>query len=76
MLKQYVWNILVSLDQLANTLLAGRPNETLSGRMGAYVIRGRGFIPCQLCKLLGIIFKDKNHCINNIEPAENKGNAL
>lgn len=28
----YTFNILISLDQLANTLLAGQPDETLSSR--------------------------------------------
>lgn len=70
MLKQYGWNILVSLDQLANTLLAGDPDETLSSRMGKYVQRGRGWIPCRICKLLDVVFKQKNHCLNNIETDE------
>lgn len=68
----YVWNLLIALDQLLNTLLAGDPDETLSSRMGKYVQRGRGWLPCQLCKLLDWLFKDKDHCINNIEPDEGK----
>lgn len=31
-LKRYLWNLLIALDQLANTLLAGWPDETLSAR--------------------------------------------
>lgn len=64
----YLLNILISLDQLLNTLLAGSPDETLSSRMGKYAERGRGWIPCQLCKLLNLI--DANHCIKSIERDE------
>jgi hypothetical protein len=61
----YFWNLLIALDQLANTVLAGDPDETISSRMGKYVRRGRGFIPCQLCKLLSLF--DESHCEKNIE---------
>lgn len=60
----------MSLDQLANTLLAGDPDETISSRMGKYVQRGRGVIPCLLCRLLDVVFKDKDHCVKSIEPDE------
>ncbi|MBG24005.1 MAG: hypothetical protein CMF22_11185 [Idiomarinaceae bacterium] len=29
---RYVWNVLISLDQLANTLTGGNPDETISSR--------------------------------------------
>jgi hypothetical protein len=67
MVKQYGWNLLISLDQLLNTLLGGHPDETLSSRMGKYVQKGRGVIPCVLCKILDVIFREKDHCIKNIE---------
>jgi hypothetical protein len=31
-MKQYILNILIGIDQFANTLLAGAPDETLSAR--------------------------------------------
>jgi len=34
--KRYVWNLLVSIDQLGNTLLGGDPDETISSRAGKY----------------------------------------
>ena len=61
----YFWNILISIDQLCNTILFGCPDETMSSRMGKYVRRGRGWFPCQLCKILNIFEKD--HCIRSIE---------
>ena len=68
--------MLIALDQLANTLLAGDPDETISSRTGKYVARGRGFIPCLLCKLLDVVFKEKNHCLNSLETDEGKDAAL
>ena len=32
MLRKYIWNILVSIDQFINTLLGGDPDETISSR--------------------------------------------
>ena len=66
----YARQVLIALDQLLNSLLAGDPDETLSSRMGKYVQRGRGWFPCQLCKLLALALRDKDHCINNIEADE------
>lgn len=31
---KYLFNILVSIDQLANTILGGDPDETISSRVG------------------------------------------
>jgi len=65
---KYLFNILVSLDQLVNTILGGYPDETLSSRMGKYAIKGRGWVPCTICKLLNLFQKD--HCIKTIETDE------
>lgn len=67
-MKRYFWNILISFDQFANTLLGGDPDETISSRAGKYAARGRGWIPCQLCKLLHWI--DPHHCEKSIEHDE------
>lgn len=34
MLKQYIINILVSIDQFGNVLIGGDPDETISSRAG------------------------------------------
>lgn len=68
MVKRYAWNVLISLDQLANTLLGGYPDETLSSRMGKRVDSCK---ICKLmCKLLDLI--DKDHCKKSIERDEGK----
>jgi hypothetical protein len=38
--SKYLWNILVAIDQMVNTLCGGDPDETLSSRMGKWVIQG------------------------------------
>lgn len=30
MMRKYLWNILIALDQLGNTILGGDPDETIS----------------------------------------------
>lgn len=31
---KYFWNLLIAIDQLANTILGGDPDETISSRVG------------------------------------------
>lgn len=72
--KKYFWNILISIDQFANTVFLGDPDETISSRMGKKIKEGtRGRIPLWLCKALHIV--DKNHCTNSIEEEEGKDNV-
>jgi len=61
---KYFWNILVSIDQLLNTLLGGYPDETVSSRAAKANRKGKKW-GCILCWLLDKI--DKNHCEKNIE---------
>ena len=77
MIKKYIFNLLISIDQLANTILGGDPDETLSSRMGKMVVRWRvGSTKSQLryklavaiCWLLNKI--DPDHCNKSIEHNE------
>jgi len=61
---RYFWNILVSIDQLINTLLGGFPDETISSR-AAKARRKNKKWGCIVCWLLDKI--DNNHCEKNIE---------
>ena len=68
---RYFYNIGVALDQLLNVLLLGDPDETLSSRMGKWLLRGTGIrraIGMILCSVLDII--DPGHCIDAIEVDE------
>lgn len=64
-MKRYVWNLLISIDQLANTIFGGYPDETLSSRMGKRVIKKN----CKLCKVICWFLDkiDKEHCYKSIE---------
>lgn len=66
MIGRYFWRILVSLDQLLNTILGGFPDETISSRAGKQ--RETSKLANGLCVILDKI--DKNHCENNIEEDE------
>lgn len=70
MIKKYLWNILVSIDQLINTLLGGDPDETMSSRMGKHLAKHNCPFCNFMCKILNLI--DKNHCVKTIEVDEGK----
>lgn len=40
-MKQYFANVIVGLDQFANTLLGGHPGETISARSGRAAAEGK-----------------------------------
>lgn len=66
-LKDYFWKLLVSLDQLANTITGGSPDETISSRLGKGERRG-----CKVCRFFCSILDifDKDHCAKSIEEDE------
>jgi pantothenate kinase-related protein Tda10 len=59
---KYFYNIFIGLDQLANCLLAGEPDETLSAR--AWRTEQEGKLLGKICRPLidTLLFFDKNHC--------------
>lgn len=57
--KRYGWNVLISVDQLANTLAFGDPDETISERIARFRAEG-SHVACVLCKLFDLF--DKGHC--------------
>jgi len=67
MIKLYVLNVLIGIDQLANALLAGSPDETISSRAGKGQKEGKRWA-CLLCRFLDYLQKD--HCAKSIEPDE------
>ena len=34
--KQYFWNLFISIDQFVNTVFGGSPDETISSRLGKW----------------------------------------
>ncbi len=67
-LGAYLWNLLIAVDQLLNTLAFGDPDETLSSRMGKRVHR------CKLCRAACRLLHrfDPNHCEKAVEHDEGK----
>ena len=58
-MSRYFHNLAVSIDQLANTLLAGYPDETLSARSWRCRDKKRWFI---LMKVINFIAHNQHHC--------------
>lgn len=69
--RRGAFNVLVALDQLANTIFGGDPDETISSRAGK--LNGKTKWATLLCKLLDYL--DPGHCPNSIEHDEG-GKAL
>lgn len=68
MVKRYLWNLLIALDQLGNALAGGFPDETISSRAGKCARKGGSHFCHFLCRLLNL-FQD-NHCERSIEADE------
>jgi hypothetical protein len=68
MVKRYIWNLLIAIDQFFNTVFGGDPDETISSRMGKHVAKRDCPVCNFLCGLLNLI--DKDHCKKSIEPDE------
>jgi hypothetical protein len=65
-LRKYLINILIAIDQLANTILGGDPDETISSRLA----KNTGQLGKCGCRILGMV--DKNHCAKSVEADEGK----
>lgn len=75
MVKKYIWNVLISIDQLINTVVFfGDPDETMSSRMGKHLAKHDCPFCNFMCKLLNLIQKD--HCVKSIESDEGKDAVL
>jgi hypothetical protein len=70
-LRKYIRNVLVSIDQLINTVLGGDPDETLSSR--AYKLDKHNNITTPR-KIIDKILGSK-HCEQHVEQDEGK-NAI
>ena len=72
-LWRYLFNVLIGIDQLANTLIGGYPDETISSRAGKGRIMGSPFwtVAAFVIDLLFLPF-ERNHCFKSIEYDEGK----
>lgn len=65
-MENYGWNILISIDQLGNTITGGDPDETISSRSGKR--QHEAWWAKALCWFLHIL--DTDHCKDAIEHDE------
>lgn len=68
-MKKYLWNFLISIDQLGNTIIGGDPDETISSRIGKAARAGKRFA-IWAAAVLHII--DKDHAEKSIDETEGK----
>lgn len=73
-------NILISIDQLFNTILGGDPDEVYSSRIGKLKLKYDGTIPWRrpFAKTIDYLLDkiDKNHSIDAIEYDEGSDAVL
>jgi hypothetical protein len=61
---RYLWNNLIALDQVINTLLGGDPDETMSSRLGKH--SRQSCVACYwICRALHLL--EAEHCAKSIE---------
>lgn len=67
MIRRYIMNLLIAVDQLGNAILGGDPDETISSRAAKNMHR-RGW------RQLGLLLEaiDPGHLKDAIEPDEGK----
>ncbi len=62
-MKKYFFFVLVAIDQLANTLTGGYPDETLSSRTYRNARESKGW-QCFECFVDALFFWQEYHCEN------------
>ena len=80
MIGKWLLNILISIDQLGNTIAGGDPDETISSRLGKMKVKHGGRIPWTrpVSKIIdwGLDKIDPNHSIDAIEQDEGENAIL
>lgn len=60
----YIRNVAIGVDQLANVILFGWPDETLSARCGRSIHRYPYKVWAKLIDAIFYPFQGPNHCVN------------
>ena len=58
----YLWGVVIALDQLANALLRGAPDETLSSRAHRMRLKGHRYWGWTAGAINKIFFLEDDHC--------------
>lgn len=69
-LKQYVWHILIALDQSLNTICGGYPDETFSSRVHRKAEAGQWFWKALRFMINSLFFWQPNHCQESYQSEE------
>jgi len=59
--RRYLLRVLISVDQLANALAGGCPDETVSDSLYRHKTEGN-LAACVACRALSWIFREDDHC--------------
>lgn len=80
MISKYIWNLLIAIDQLVNTVFGGDPDETISSRMGKWYRAGkhkRGLKKKLYYFVNPIVeFFERDHFKKSIEEDEGKNETI
>lgn len=74
-LRLYLFNLFVAVDQLANTIIGGDPGETISSRLGKGKLARKpvhAFLAKVVNLIFEIIFRQQDHCTWSIQKDEGK----
>ena len=69
MIKFFIWQLLLAIDQLVNVLFGGNRNETWSSRFGRGKLAGRKryIVIAAIDEFFAFVFAgQKNHCVDSI----------
>lgn len=69
LLRRYLLNVLIGVDQLANAIAGGDPDETISSRVGKRLRESKAGV---LWARIVIACTSKKHCVDSIEDDEGK----
>lgn len=74
-LKQYLYNMLMALDQFFSTVLGGHPDDSISQRLGRAYLAGATptiFFFKRLVDWLALVLVgEKNHCVSSLDGKSN-----
>lgn len=68
-IKLYAYNLLISIDQLANTLLGGSPDTTISGRCYRHRDHWAAALAVRFIDFL-FSWHEQEHCRKSYEPGD------
>ncbi|MEL3918128.1 hypothetical protein [Aeromonas enteropelogenes] len=70
-ISRYFFRVAIAIDQLGNTVLGGRPDETISGNVGYNAKKGKRWA-LMVEKVINFFAGSPTHCRDCIEYDERK----